>query len=189
MSDIDVIQTPASTIVSIVASVGAICGPIVMAWLVNRNARLMKAADYARQDVVAERLAARQDKAERIAAEVAAHAATTADLLVDSNTKLENDSKSNGAKLGQIHALVNSSLTASMEDQLDARRANLVLLKQVQELTAAMGRKEDPDAAGIIAATEAKIAELSAQVRDRNRQTVEAEKRLALDVARSKSKA
>jgi hypothetical protein len=170
MSDIDVIQTPVSTIVSIVASVGAVCGPIVMAWLVNRNARLMKAADYERQDEVAARLNARQDEIAALAA-----MATRAQ---------EQAAKMQSAKLEQIHSLVNSNLTAAMQDQLDTRQANLVLLTQALETRTRDGLPIDPQAAETLAATKVKIAELSAQLADRKRQTVEAEKQLAVDIAR-----
>ena len=78
MTEVSVVQTPLSTIVTIIAAVGAIVSPFVMAMLVNRNARQMKLDDYARQDLVAARLTARQDEAEKKAAEVAYQAAQAA---------------------------------------------------------------------------------------------------------------
>jgi hypothetical protein len=183
-ADVSVVQTPISVIVAVVAAVGAVVSPLIMAVLVNRNARQMKSDDYARQDLVAARLNARQDESERKAAEVAAQAAEAAALLVESNLKQEEIAKVQGAKLDQIHTLVNSNLTAAMQDQLDTRQANLVLLNQAVHARAADGLPVDTTATDTIAATKVKIAELSAQLLDRKKQTIEAQRQLEVDIAR-----
>ena len=91
---------------------------------------------------------------------------------LEQRTKARDDVQS--AKLDQIHTLVNSNLTAYMQDTLDARRAYLVLLLSTPNPSA--------DAQGFIATTRAKVAELEAQLNDRKKQTDVAARRLDADL-------
>jgi len=177
-------EPSAAFVIAVIAALGGVISPFAMGWLQARNARRMKLDDYARQDAVADKLTARQDIAEEKAAEVAAQAAEAAQLLVESNRKQEEISKVQGAKLDQIHTLVNSNLTAAMQDQLDARTATLVLLKEVAAGRKLGGIEPTKETLGVIASNEGKIAELSAQLSDRKKQTTAAAAQLAVDLAR-----
>lgn len=173
---IPVSQSPTTLIVGVIVAVGAFVSPFITAYMTNRNAARMKLADYARQDEIAQRLSDRQDLSERKAAEVADQAAEAARLLVASNHKQEEIAIVQGAKLDQIHTLVNSNLTAAMQDQFDARSATLVLLKALPN--------PSRDVLGQIEANEAKVAELAAQLDGRKKQTEEAARQLSVDLAR-----
>ena len=82
--------------------------------------------------------------------------------------QLETNKRQEG-KLDQIHTLVNSHLTAAMENELDARETTLVSLQEVLRLREVAGAPVDnsPVAALVIATQQTKIAELKAQLKDR----------------------
>jgi hypothetical protein len=181
-ADVTVSQQPLTMVIAIIVALGGIASPIVMAWLTNRNARQMREEDYARQDVVAARLTRRQDEAEAKAAEVAAQAAVAAQLLVDSNHKQEEIAKTQNAKLDQIHSLVNSNLTAAMQDQLDTRISNLALLVEAGDAKKAAGLPQNEETLGAIYQTRIKIDELTAKLADRKKQTLQAAAQLAVDM-------
>jgi hypothetical protein len=69
--------------------------------------------------------------------------------------------------LREIHTLVNSNLTGQMNDTLDATVRDLASLKLVVELRRQDGVEPTPEAAQVIEATEGRIAELRAKLRDR----------------------
>jgi len=173
-------QSPTTLVVAAIVAAGGIVSPIIMAWLTNRNARRMKEDDYARQDLVAARLMRRQDEAESKAAEVAAQAAEAARLLVVSNRKQEDIAIVTGAKLDQIHTLVNSNLTAAMQDQLDARISNLALLTEL-----AASKQPSAETQGVIDATRIKISELTNTLANRKLQTTQAAAQLAVDLKKA----
>jgi hypothetical protein len=77
----------------------------------------------------------------------------------------------------QIHTLVNSNLTEAKTRELSALQSNLLLLLAERGRHPANGGKAD----GIIQALKEQIAELSAQVADRAKQTAGAEKELKKD--------
>jgi hypothetical protein len=147
-------------LISILAAVSGVISPLLMAWLTNRNAARMKVADYKRQDAVAEQLRIRQDEIARKADEASGAALRLAQVQ--------------GAKIDQIHTLVNSNLSAAMQDQFDARSATLALLKAVSN--------PSNEVLGQIDANKAKIAELSKELADRKAQTQTAAKQLAVDL-------
>lgn len=78
------------------------------------------------------------------------------------------------AKLNQIHTLVNSNLTAAMESELSAHKANRALLVEAVEAKQALGQDPDEETLGMINTVKVKIAELEAKLRDRMRSTAEA---------------
>ena len=77
----------------------------------------------------------------------------------------------------QIHTLVNSNLTEAKTRELSALQSNLLLLLAERGRHPANGGKVD----GIIQALKEQIAELSAQVANRAKQTADAEKELKKD--------
>jgi hypothetical protein len=166
---VPVLQSPTTLIVGIIVALGAIVSPFITAFMTNRNAARIKLADYAREDAVA-------DKAALVAkaAQEAAHAAASIATI-------------QGAKLDQIHTLVNSNLTAAMQDQLDARHATLALLKEAVDAKHAAGLTATKETFGAIESNTAKVEELTAQLADRLKQTKEAAQQLAVDLARKPS--
>ncbi len=84
------------------------------------------------------------------------------------------------AKVDQIHTLVNSKLTQAKQDQLDARRDYLLVLKANM---AAKPGKPSSEALALIASVELKIKELEVQVQHRQLQTDNSSSQLAVDLA------
>jgi hypothetical protein len=67
----------------------------------------------------------------------------------------------------QIHTLVNSNLTAQMNDTLDATVRDLASLQEIVALKGREGREPTAEALQVIEATESRIGELRAKLRDR----------------------
>jgi hypothetical protein len=111
-----------------------------------------KAADYARQDVVA----AKVEEAAKAAREVSQTLAAT--------TKTTND------KLDVIHTLVNSNMTAALQAEYDATTRELAMMHEVIEVKKTMGREPTEMALAAIKATEEKLGELRATLDDRLKQ-------------------
>jgi hypothetical protein len=95
--------------------------------------------------------------------------------------------KNHGAQLTQIHTLVNSSLTAAKQDELDTRRSNLVLLQKTVDADRRSGEEPSKETLALIDATKIKIAELAAQLEDRKRQTEEAAQQLQVDLRKQEA--
>lgn len=150
-------ETLRTIVTGMIAAVVSVFSPWLLARQLNAQALRLKAEDYARQDVVAERAAA----ANKQAAEVA-------------NVQV--------AKLDQIHSLVNSSMTAAMEKELLATELNLTLL---EELAQATGKPPSSFAAERIVATKIQIAELKAKLADRLKQTTAAAVQLSVDMKKA----
>ena len=182
---IPVVQSPEVTIVGGILGLSSILSPFLMAWLVNRAAVKRKIDGDARADLVAERLMKRQDEAERKAADVADQAARAAELLVVSNRKQEEIAKVQGAKLDQIHTLVNSNLSAALQDQLDARTATLVILRETVAAKQQFGISPSAETIAAIDANQIKVEELGAQLADRRKRTAEAATQLVADLAKT----
>ena len=79
--------------------------------------------------------------------------------------------KSQGGKLDQIHTLVNSSMTAALVSELDARRRDLVSLQEIMSLHDAAGTKPTQEALRVITTAKHDIAELEASLDDRVKST------------------
>jgi len=106
-------------------------------------------------------------KASQAADKVAAQAAIAAELLVKSNAVVAETAKITNVKLDVIHTLVNSSMTAAMQAELDATTRELAMMHEIVELKEAAGRKPLPVAERAITLTEGRIAELEHQLADR----------------------
>ena len=99
-----------------------------------------KREDWRRQDEVADRLLKANSK--------------VADRLLEANSKTDD-------KLDEIHVLVNSNLTAAMQSELNSLHGQLALMNKVSALTGETA--VDPT----VEVIEARIKELSAQLKDR----------------------
>jgi hypothetical protein len=160
---------------------------IAAAVAATKERKAEKQADWDRQDAVAQKLldaqAASARKAEEVsdaaqaaakalmlsqqktAEAVATKAAEAADLLVASNAQVADLAEKNNAtqvgKLDVIHTLVNSSLTAALQSELDAKTESLVFFKEL------LATKNGPPAADVLQKMETKIHELQAVLNDR----------------------
>ena len=115
-------------------------GPLVSVWLTGHLTRTAQEADWERQDEVADRLLQAQ----------AATAKTSAQTALATSNKLE-----------VIHKLVNSNMTAALENEMVAYRTTLVLLE-------AEHKREPTDQTKLaVNLMTEKITELEAQLADR----------------------
>ena len=149
-------------IVAVVALFGTMFSPLILAWLTGRQRHADKLEDYARQDAVA----AAANKAAKEAADAAA-------LLIKTNQ--ENSDKQLD-KLGVIHTLVNSGMTAAIQAELDATIRELALMHEIIDLKVTSGGKPLPVAERAVVLTEARVAELTAVLKDRKLATEAAAK-------------
>jgi hypothetical protein len=149
----------------------SISGPIALAYLNARTRRLdatqaatirakEKKAEWARQDELANRLASRAEQVSRDLTasnrEVAAVAKHQATIVLE--------------KIGEVHTLVNSNMTAAMQDAHDSTVRELAALREIARLTAAAGNEPDPGTTLAIEMAETKIAELETTLAERQRQ-------------------
>lgn len=130
--------------VIIVALIVSLVAPILLAFITNRENRLTKKEQWAREDAVAA-------KAQQVV------------QTLKENTTVVN------TKLDTIHTLVNSNMTAAMQSELAATRRELVLMKEVLAL-----KGETPSEAALkeIARTEKDIKELVMAIEDRTKAIV-----------------
>ena len=164
------------------AVLAAVVAPCILAWLNGRmrTAELREQAalrreekqeDWRRQDEVARRA---QEVAEQLLEkqkETVEHTEEAAHLLVENNKVVAKTARETNSKLDVIHTLVNSNMTAALQDQLDETKARIVVLKEVIALRVDAGKAPDPDALGVLAAAEEKAQKLGADLRDRLEQT------------------
>jgi hypothetical protein len=147
-------------LVALVALAGTLGGQ----WLIGVQASHARKEEWARQDTVA---AAATEAAEKVAAkteEVAAAAEEVKRLLADSTATTD-------AKLDQIHTLVNSNLTASMQETLEATVRDLASLREVARLNETAGHEPSAQVLTVIKEAEARVEALRVEVADRLEQT------------------
>ncbi len=120
--------------------------PLAIAWMANHARRRERLEDYARQDLVAERVA------------------ETADILTESNKKM---ALQTNAKLDSIHVLVNSNMTSAMKAELDATVREKAVLIELMSLKETMGHETATSTLVALKAAEEKITELTAVLKDR----------------------
>lgn len=169
----------------VLVAVIAVVSPGILALLTGWQNSKGKREDWRRQDEVAARAEAAAEKVSEVADQAASAAALlvkrqddaaeaarqAAEDLVDANENLKKETARaasivNG-KLDQIHTLVNSNLSAAMDDRLTAIRALIVALEQAADQSSAARSR--------IQALENTAIELEAQLADRRRQTKVAE--------------
>ncbi len=81
-----------------------------------------------------------------------------------------------GAKLEQIHTLVNSNLSAALQGELDQTRRILILLRRIEAMTSGEPTAEEHS---VIEQTKLRIAELETTLADRATQTTIADKEVS----------
>jgi len=137
---------------ALIVAVPAMLSPLLLSWLTNRQARMAKVEDYARQDLVAQKAAD------------AAKALLAANEIVATNAKKTNE------KLDVIHTLVNSSMTSAMQSELDARRIGVGLMVEIIALKRDAGKEPTPEAQQAVESSKWIIKELEEQLADRLKQ-------------------
>ena len=169
----------------VLVAVIAVVSPGILALLTGWQNGKSKREDWRRQDEVAKRQEDAAEKVSQVAAKAeeaaallvtrqdasAGAAQQAAEDLVEANENLRRETRRAAAlvngKLDQIHTLVNSNLSAAMDDRLTAIRALIVALQQATD--------QSPAAVERIQALESTAIELEAQLADRVRQTRVAE--------------
>jgi hypothetical protein len=132
----------------IVAGLGSLT-TLLPLLITERSRRAARREDWAREDAVA------------------AKAAEAAALLLAANAEVATTAATANQKLDVIHGLVNSNMTAAMQAELDARDAQLVVMREVAELHRAAGREPTQTSMDAIAAITAKTHELRSTLADR----------------------
>lgn len=128
----------------IVALIVSVLAPTIVAWQTNRSRRAEKREDWARLDQVRDQ------------------AAEAARLLVQSNNVTN-------SKLDVIHTLVNSNMTAAMQDALDSTIRERAALMELAELRRATGSDPKAETTAAIALASSIIADLQATLADRRK--------------------
>jgi hypothetical protein len=152
-----------SVSLAIILAIQVLALALVQGWISSskekrdaENRRKEKAEDYARQDVVAGRVA----EAARQVAEVARVAKVSDERI---SAKLDE-----GLEQGKkIHILVNSDMTAARTSERDQAKVALIALKRVQSLSAKLGLPPDQGEQEAIEAAEGRITELNEILADR----------------------
>lgn len=133
-----------SIVVAVIVGGMAVVGQQLLSRSNARQRREEKQEDWDRQDAVA------------------AKAAEAADLLLAENKKVAATAVQTQRSLSEIHTLVNSNMTAAMQGQLVALKAQLALMERLAGVKSPT-YDEKLATAGVIA----QIAELEAALNDR----------------------
>jgi hypothetical protein len=161
--------------IALIVAVPALLGPILVARTTNKQRRLDKIEDWAREDAVAAKAVLVAEQAAEAARllrvrtdEVASKAEEAAALLLEANERVAKQTsevaKVTTGKLNQIHELVNSNMTIAIEDQLLANEQLLVVLVELAQLR---GSDAAPETTAAIIAAKGKIRELQSRLTDR----------------------
>jgi hypothetical protein len=166
-----------AVIVTLVISVAgvifaSITAPLILAHRTERMHREDMLSDYQRQDAVAKAAKEASDAAHKVGMAIQAHTEVTVTKLDKANVKLD-----------VIHGLVNSTLSAALQSELDALTTSLAMMNEVVALKTHSGQEPAAEALIAIDDTEAKIAELRATLADRLQQAESIADRAALAAA------
>ena len=137
----------------VVALIASLVSPTVLSWMTISARRKDLVDDRRRQDEVA----ARVDEA--------------AKLVVIAKDELARSGTITNGKLDVIHKLVNSNMTAAMQDSLDSAVRERAALIELAEIAARRRQKPRQETLSAIALAEARIAELRATLDDRKAHT------------------
>lgn len=154
--------------IALIVAVPAMLSPLLMAWLTNRNRRLEKQEDYARQDAVAAKAAEVAKLLLDRQAEVSAATAEAARLLEVNTQAVSDTAAKTHTQLKVLTGMVDGNFTRLMEAELEAIAHGLVLSRQVIALTFANGHEPPEESLAAIKATEIKIAELKKTIAERH---------------------
>jgi len=151
----------------LIAVFSSITAPLILVLLTNWQRRKEREEQWERDDAVAAQAAEAAELLRKAQEAAAAQAEEAAALLLDANERVAETSALTNGKLDVIHTLVNSSLTAAMQAELDATEAQLVLMREVVDLKYATGKKPSAESLALIVAKQDQISELKAKMDDR----------------------
>jgi Mg2+ and Co2+ transporter CorA len=130
--------------VALIALVASVLSPLLLAWQLNVSAIEDRDANWAREDAVAARLLA-------------------------SNERVARGTRITGEKLDVIHDLVNSNLESALRGERDANAATLAMMRELVALKRANGHEPSIETLAAIETLENRIAELDAMLADRRK--------------------
>jgi uncharacterized membrane-anchored protein YhcB (DUF1043 family) len=151
----------------IVALIVAVLAPLILGYLTNRARRAEKLEDWARQDVVAEKI-------EEQAQLLLERDAVTAKLLEDNNQLVADTASATQDQLQVIHGLVNSDMTRIIEEKLAGLKRELIMMRLL-----AGDLKVGSEAAAAIEAMESQISDVSEMLGDRLAKAAELDDQIA----------
>jgi hypothetical protein len=161
----------------------------VQGWISSRKERrdaalqeAKEARDYARQDLVADRVALAAKEVATVAREAAASAALLVKAQAETIARTDEVARLAAAaderiaaqltaldeQGKKIHILVNSDMTAARTNERDQTRLTLLALKRVQGMSVKLGINSTIDEENAIAAAEKRILELDQILADRH---------------------
>jgi hypothetical protein len=144
-----------AVLVAIIAACVTIVGtlsPVITVWLTGRARRQERAEDYRRQD----------ERARRVEA--------VAGALVQDNKVVAERMADQSAAIEHVRKLVNSDMDKALIEQRDARRGQVVTLRELVALRQRAGESPSAETLETIQALEDRIAELSSELDARARQ-------------------
>lgn len=167
----------AGVVAIIVIIISAIVSPVVIARVTEQARRKDKQEDWARQDAVAAQAAdaallllEKQDEIAQAAKQASQKAEAAATRLIETNERVgrQNAEAAMGinSKLDVVHRLVNSNMTAAMQSELDAKKAQRAALRVVIGYKQSAGANVTDDEVEINVLN-VKIATLEATLTDR----------------------
>ncbi len=151
-------MTAASWQAIILALIVSVIAPLIVSLTTNSSRRADKAQDWARQDAVAQQ-----------AAEAAKLLLSANERVASSTAAIVSTAVATNSKLDVIHALVNSNMTAAMQDSLDSSLRELATLRELVELRRSTSGEPSMETTSAIALAEAKINELRTTLEDRKK--------------------
>lgn len=169
--------------VILVALVVSVFAPLVLAMVTGNQQRKSKKQDWDRQDELTARAEASAEKIAAATALLSKKAEVIAVKVEEVAVAAVEAHSETSDQLGQIHALVNSDMTAARQELLDQTRVTLAMLKKIAAADAAAGHPISPEDTQVIADTEKRIITLQAILVDRQTQQSKAD-----DVANNSAK-
>lgn len=170
-------------VIALLVLFGVVAGPLFLSELNSRQRRREKVEDYARQDKVASQAAEAARLLEERQNVTAARAAEVARKLLESNERVATESAAASAitngKLAQIHELVNSNLTAQMQEGHVSLVQQEILMREVIRLNREAGREPSTEAIAALAAVQVRINEIASQLQDRASATIIADAQIS----------
>ena len=178
--------------------IGTILAPMVLMYLTAHEKRREREEDWARQDLVAERLAQSSANLLKKTEAVAKEARTTASLLLEANERVAAQSHAILAsseklekKVDVVHGLVNSALTTVKQSEYDGLVRELYLKQQNIILERGAGTEPTKASLDYVELLTAKISDLKNELEERgkamlmmSRQHEEVAAEAALDIRR-----
>lgn len=169
-------------LISFAASTVAVALPL---WIPLLMASRRKSKDAEEAQKIKEQEWARED-------EIARRVETAAKTLVTSNAQVAATAGQMNGKLDKlqegsdvIHTLVNASMTAAKQKELDSKRNELALMKELVDIKRHQKHEPTAETLGAIKAISERIAELQTEVEDRLKQQAEIDSKPKLTDAKA----